>query len=73
MNWLEIDRILYGIINRHDAVEDMYNEAKIQFKWNQSQAEAAIKPLLKRNIKNKIIEKPAKKTTKNRASKVNKT
>ena len=60
MNWIEIDRILYGIINRHDAVEDMYKEAKIQFKWNQSQAEAAIKPLLKRNTKNNIIEKPAK-------------
>ena len=73
MNWIEIDKILYGIINRHDAVEDMLKEAKNQFKWNQSQAEAAIKPLLKRNIKNKIIEKPAKKTTKNRASKVNKT
>ena len=29
----------------------MYKEAKIQFKWNQSQAEAAIKPLLKRNTK----------------------
>jgi hypothetical protein len=72
LNWIEIDKILYGIINRHDAVEDMYKEAKIQFKWNQSQAEAAIKPLLKRNTKNKIIEKPAKKTTKNRASKVNK-
>ena len=60
MNWIEIDKILYGIINRHDAVEDMYKEAKIQFKWNQSQAEAAIKPLLKRNTKKKIITKPAK-------------
>ena len=60
MNWLEIDKILYGIIARHDAVEDMYKEAKIQFKWNQSQAEAAIKPLLKRNNNTKNTEKPAK-------------
>jgi len=64
LNWIEIDKILYGIINRHDAVEDMYKEAKIQFKWNQSQAEAAIKPLLKRNTKNNILEKPAKTTEK---------
>ena len=72
MNWLEIDKILYGIIDRHDAVEDMYKEAKIQFKWNQSQAEAAIKPLLKRNTKNKIIEKSAKTTEKKSKKLLNK-
>jgi hypothetical protein len=64
LNWLEIDRILYGIIDRHDAVEDMYKEAKIQFKWNQSQAEAAIKPLLKRNTSTKNTKKPARTTEK---------
>ena len=64
MNWIEIDKILYGIINRHDAVEDMYKEAKIQFKWNQSQAEAAIKPLLKRNTSNEKNTKTAKTTSK---------
>ena len=55
MNWLEIDKMLYGIIARHDAVEDMLKEAKTQFKWTDSQAEAALKPLLKRNNNNKII------------------
>ena len=69
MNWLEIDKILYGIINRHDVVEDMYKEAKIQFKWNQSQAEAAIKPLLKRNTNTKNTEKPAR-TTKKKGKKL---
>jgi hypothetical protein len=49
MNWIEIDRILYGIIARHDAVEDMLAEAKKQFKWTQDQAEAAVLPLLKRH------------------------
>ena len=58
---MEIDKILYGIINRHDTVEDMYKEAKIQFKWNQSQAEAAIKPLLNRNTKTPILKNPVKK------------
>jgi hypothetical protein len=53
--------MLYGIINRHDTVEDMYKEAMTQFKWKQSQAEAAIKPLLKRNTSNKISTKSTKK------------
>jgi hypothetical protein len=55
MNWIEIDRILYNIIARHDRVEDMLSEAKKQFKWNDSQAEAALLPLLKRNTFNKIV------------------
>jgi len=50
MNWIEIDKILRGIIARHDAVEDMLKEAKTQFKWNDSQTNAALLPLLKRNI-----------------------
>lgn len=59
MNWIEIDRILYGIIARHDAVEDMLSEARKQFKWTQDQAEAAVLPLLKRNTFNNIVaEKP---------------
>ena len=49
MNWIEIDKILYGIIARHDNIDDMLKEARNQFKWTQSQAEAAVKPLLKRN------------------------
>lgn len=60
MNWIEIDKMLYGIIARHDAVEDMLKEAKTQFKWTDSQAEAALKPLLKRNNINKIIAKTPK-------------
>jgi hypothetical protein len=61
MNWIEIDRILYGIIARHDAVEDMLKEAEKHFKWNRSQSEAAIKPLLKRNnFQQVVVEKPKK-------------
>jgi len=61
MNWIEIDRILYGIITRHDVVEDMLVEAERQFKWNRSQSEAAIKPLLNRNtLHNVVVEKYAK-------------
>ena len=60
MNWIEIDQILYGIIARHDAVEDMLSEAKKQFKWTDSQAETAVLPLLKRNNINKIIAETPK-------------
>jgi len=64
VNWLEIDKILYGIIARHDAIEDMLKEARTQFKWTDSQAQAAVKPLLKRNNINKIIAEPPKKRSK---------
>jgi hypothetical protein len=68
MNWIEIDKILYGIIARHDAVEDMLKEAKTQFKWNDRQTETALLPLLKRNTKKTIIietpEKRSKRSTK---------
>lgn len=61
MNWIEIDKILYNIIARHDDTEDMLKEAEKQFKWNRSQSEAAIKPLLKRNtFETKIEEQPKK-------------
>ena len=64
MNWLEIDKMLYGIIARHDAVEDMLKEAKTQFKWNDSQANAALLPLLKRNTNKPIIAETPKKRSK---------
>jgi len=64
VNWLEIDKMLYGIIARHDAVEDMLKEAKTQFKWNDRQAETALLPLLKRNSIDKIIAEPPKKRSK---------
>jgi len=73
LNWIEIDKMLYGIINRHDAVEDMYKEAMTQFKWKQSQAEAAIKPLLKRNTSNKISTKSTKKVATRKKRAINKT
>jgi len=61
MNWIEIDKILYNIIARHDNTEDMLREAEKQFKWNRSQSEAAVKPLLKRNtLLNVVAEKPKK-------------
>jgi hypothetical protein len=64
LNWIEIDKILYGIIARHDAVEDMLKEAKTQFKWTDRQAETALLPLLKRNNFEEVLSKTTKKTSK---------
>ena len=64
MNWIEIDKILYRMIERHETQEGVIEEARKQFKWSQSQAEAAVKPLLKRNNINKIIAEPPKKRSK---------
>lgn len=60
MNWIEIDKILYNIIARHDNTADMFKEAKAQFKWTQSQAEAAVKPLLKRHTDLKPVAEKLK-------------
>lgn len=54
MNWIQIDEILYGMINRHDTVEGVLKEAKVQFKWNDSQANAAVIPLLRHNTNKKM-------------------
>lgn len=48
MNWIEIDKILYGIIRRHTDYDSMIKEARTQFKWTLPQAESAIKPLINR-------------------------
>jgi len=59
MNWIEIDKILLGIIKRQDTEQGAIDEARKQFKWTQSQAEAAVKPLLKRHTMLKpVAEKP---------------
>ena len=62
MNWIEIDRILYSIIARHDAVDAIYAEAQKQFKWDTDQARTAIDPLLKRHGTLKPVEQLKKNT-----------
>lgn len=57
MNWIEIDAILYNIIARHDNINDMLEEAQKQFKWTPSQADDAMRPLIKRaGFKGAVIE-----------------
>ena len=71
MNWIEIDKILCGMLERHDSVEHAYQEAEKQFKWNRSQSKSAIDPLLKRHSFTKpVAETP--KTRSKRSTKSNK-
>jgi hypothetical protein len=64
MNWIEIDAILYKIIARHHTVDDMLSEAQKHFKWTPSQADDALRPLLKRSGHNldSVISTVEKKT-----------
>jgi hypothetical protein len=58
VNWIEIDKILYRIIGRHDTVDAIYSEAQKTFKWDMDQARTAIDPLLKRHGTLKPVETP---------------
>ena len=49
MNWLQIDDIIYRMMARHDSINDVLKEAMITFKWNLSQAEAAVSPINSRH------------------------
>ena len=49
MNWIEIDQFLFGLIAAAKSEDQLYEDAMKKFSWNQSQAEAAIKPLLNRH------------------------
>lgn len=49
MNWIDIDKMLYKMIDRHDKIDDVYVEAEKQFKWDRSQSKAAIDPLVNRH------------------------
>ena len=42
MNWLEIDKFLYGLISVAKTEEQLYKDAMKKFSWTQRQAEAAI-------------------------------
>jgi hypothetical protein len=63
MNWIDIDQLLYRMIAKHDSVEAVYTEAQKHFKWDRSQVQAAVDPLLLRHSTLKPAE-TAQKTTK---------
>ena len=48
LNWLQIDRQILGLMRLTDDKTKLYNDVKQVFKWNDSQVEAAVKPLIER-------------------------
>lgn len=64
MNWIDIDKMLYAMIDRHQNIEDLYSEACKQFKWTHRQARIAIDPLLKRHTPMPKVTKTRKKRSK---------
>lgn len=71
MNWIEIDKLLISMLQRHTDIEQAYTESEKQFKWSRSQAKSAIDPLIKRHnllLKNNttqdVIVIPTKKRSK---------
>lgn len=67
MNWIEIDKMLYRMIERHDTVEAVYREAEKHFKWDRSQTQAAVDPLLLRHgkltpVADVVVKKTRRKT-----------
>jgi len=49
MNWIEIDKFLYGLINIAKDREQLYKDAMKKFSWDRNQAESAIDPLIERH------------------------
>ena len=48
MNWLEIDRLIRGLIQAGNSPENIKADLRKQFSWTESQAEHAVNPLVKR-------------------------
>jgi len=48
LNWLQIDRQILGLMRLTDDKDKLYEDVKNVFKWNDSQVEAAVKPLIER-------------------------
>ena len=63
MNWIEIDKMIVGLIQAGNDHEQIHKDMMKQFKWSRSQAEAAIKPLIARTPVPKTETPPKKKRT----------
>ena len=48
MNWIQIDKMITGLIQAGNDPQDIIRDMKSQFKWTQSQAEHAVMPLVSR-------------------------
>ena len=70
MNWIEIDKFLYGLIAVSKDEEQLYKDAMKKFNWDRRQAEVAINPLLTRQgmlLKSHTVVKETAKPRKTRS------
>jgi len=48
LNWIQIDKQIISMMRVIDDKDKLYEDVKQVFKWNDSQVEAAVGPLIKR-------------------------
>jgi hypothetical protein len=66
MNWLQIDKMIIGLLKAGNDPEKVIEDMKKQFKWTQSQAECAVNPIATRMSVLQKEHKPAPKKRKPR-------
>lgn len=64
MNWLQIDKMIIGLLQAGNDPENVKNDLKKQFKWTQTQAESAVDPIAARMP---VLQKEHKPAPKERA------
>ena len=65
MNWIEIDRVLRNMVSIYKDRTKLYADVKKKFAWNNSQAKAALDPIV--NKMDAVVEpvKPKRKRRNN--------
>lgn len=63
MNWLQIDKMITDLLQAGNDPDAVMEDMKKQFKWTQTQAESAVKPLVSRTP---VLQKEHKPTPKKR-------
>ena len=48
LNWIQIDKQIISMMRVIDDKDKLYEDVKHVFKWNDSQVEAAVRPLIER-------------------------
>ena len=48
MNWIQIDKQIISMMQVISDKDKLYEDVKQVFKWNDSQVEAAVRPLIER-------------------------
>ena len=64
MNWLQIDKMITGLIEAGNDPDAIRKDMMAQFKWTESQAESAVNPLVARTPVLQKGNKPTKRKKK---------